>query len=151
MKHPPLLLRDGTSRAPFIGLLRFLGHCFAIFVLGIFGFCPKALQAQHIHVNAGATSTGQDAPLYFSNGDVYDTNAGYDVSLAFTNSGSFSNLYQGAGVTFCGIGQHAGQRRGGFRTRGRGGIAATTVHLDGWPCRWPVRGVDAGRRESEQQ
>lgn len=36
----------------------------------------------------------------FSNGHLYDATAGYDVYLAFTNSGPFSNLHQGAGVTF---------------------------------------------------
>jgi len=61
---------------------------------------PGALPAQHVHVNAGATSTTQGALLYFPNGDDYDTNAFYDVYLTFANSGSFSNLYQGAGVTF---------------------------------------------------
>lgn len=67
---------------------------------GVLLLWPAALPAQHIHVNAGAMSTVQDAQLYFPNGYVYDTNAGYDVYLAFTNSGSFSNLYQGAGITF---------------------------------------------------
>ncbi len=60
----------------------------------------RSLQAQHIHVNAGATSPAQDAPLYFANGDAYATNALYDVYLSLARSGSFSNLYQGAGVTF---------------------------------------------------
>jgi len=45
-------------------------------------------------------STEQGATLYFENGDLYDINGAYDFYLAFTNSGSFSNLYQGAGVTF---------------------------------------------------
>lgn len=61
---------------------------------------PYLLNAQHIHINAGATSTAQDAQLYFVNGYVYGTNAGYDVYLTYTNAGSFSNLYQGAGLTF---------------------------------------------------
>jgi hypothetical protein len=61
---------------------------------------PAALEAQHIHINAGATNTTQDAQLYFPNGSAYNTSAGYDVYLTLTNGGSFSNLYQGAGVTF---------------------------------------------------
>ncbi|MFO1501789.1 MAG: hypothetical protein U1G07_26000, partial [Verrucomicrobiota bacterium] len=58
------------------------------------------LQGQHVHVNAGATSTAQDAPLLFANGSTYDTNAAYDVYLALTNAGPFSNRYVGAGVSF---------------------------------------------------
>ena len=69
-------------------------------VCGVLLVRPAALQAQHVHVNAGAFNTTQDAQLYFPNGYVFDTSSGYDVYLAFTNSGSFSNLYQGAGVTF---------------------------------------------------
>jgi len=65
-----------------------------------FALVHQDLQAQHVHVNAGAYSTAQGAQLYFPNGDAYDSNASYDVYLAFTNSGAFSNLYQGAGVTF---------------------------------------------------
>jgi hypothetical protein len=79
-----------------------------------FNFCPllaslqiaflcsgvAALQAQHVHPNAGATSTVQDAPLRFVNGSTYDTNAAYNVYLSFTDSGPFSNLYQGAGISY---------------------------------------------------
>ena len=84
-------------------LIPSLGYCIAVLAWGISCVGPRTLQAQHIHLNAGATNTTQDAQLYFSNGNVYDTNAGYDVYLAFTNSGSFSNLYQGAGVTFAAL------------------------------------------------
>jgi hypothetical protein len=70
---------------------------FLFLVIALF---PSALPAQHVHVNAGATSTAPDAPLYFPNGQNFDTRVGYDVYLAFTNSGSFANLYQGAGITF---------------------------------------------------
>jgi hypothetical protein len=73
---------------------------FTLFAFAILCSGTAPLRAQHVHVNAGATSTAQDAPLYFVNGDTYSTNANYDVYLSFTNSGSFSNLYQGAGVTF---------------------------------------------------
>lgn len=73
---------------------------FALLAFAVLLAWPNALHAQHVHVNAGALSTTQGAQLYFPNGSVYDTGAGYDVYLAFTNSGSFSNLYQGAGVTF---------------------------------------------------
>ncbi len=59
-----------------------------------------ALQAQHVHVNAGAVDTRQDAPLVFQNSSVYDTSADYDVYLTFTDAGAFPNLYQGGGVTF---------------------------------------------------
>jgi len=59
-----------------------------------------ALQAQHIHVNAGAASTTQDAQLTFINGRNYDTNAGYTVYLSFTNVGPFAHLHHGAGISF---------------------------------------------------
>jgi hypothetical protein len=80
-----------------------LRHCFAALGLGVFILGPGTLRAQHIHVNAGATNTTQDAQLYFPNGATYNTNAGYDVYLTFANAGSFSNLYQGAGVTFAAL------------------------------------------------
>lgn len=72
----------------------------SIFALAALLLWPRLLCAQHIHINAGAFSTEQDAQLYFVNGNVYGTNAGYDVYLSYTNAGSFANLYQGAGVTF---------------------------------------------------
>jgi len=71
-----------------------------IFALITILIWPRLLCAQHIHINAGAVNTTQDAQLYFVNGYVYGTNAGYDVYLSYTNAGSFSNLYQGAGLTF---------------------------------------------------
>jgi hypothetical protein len=77
-----------------------LGHYFAALALEALMACPGALQAQHVHVNAGSVDITQDAQLYFPNGFTYNTNAGYDVHLTFTNAGSFSNLYQGAGVSF---------------------------------------------------
>lgn len=72
----------------------------AVLVCGLLLAQPELVHAQHVHVNAGAMSISQDSPLYFVNGDIYDTDAKYDVYLSFTNAGSFSNLYQGAGVTF---------------------------------------------------
>ncbi len=74
--------------------------CVALLASGVLLLWPAALQAQHVHVNAGATNTTQDAQLYFPNGTNYNTAAGYDVYLTFTNAGSFSNFYQGAGFTF---------------------------------------------------
>jgi hypothetical protein len=75
-------------------------HLFAAIAFGVLVVLPGALQAQHIHVNAGAFNPAQGAQLYFPNGSTYDTSAGYDVYLTFTNGGSFSNLYQGVGVSF---------------------------------------------------
>jgi hypothetical protein len=72
----------------------------AIFACFILSFATLPIQAQHVHVNAGAIDTIQGAQLYFPNGNAFDANAGYNVYLTFTNSGSFANLYQGAGVTF---------------------------------------------------
>lgn len=63
-------------------------------------FGPRLVGAQHIHINAGAGNTTQNAQLYFVNGNVYGTNAGYVVYLTYTNGGPFSNQYQGAGLTF---------------------------------------------------
>jgi hypothetical protein len=80
--------------------LPLLPYRVALFACGILLVWTDALRAQHVHINAGAISATQDAQLFFPNGYVYDTNAGYDVYLPFTNSGSFANLYQGAGVTF---------------------------------------------------
>ena len=75
-------------------------HFFAALALAILPAWPGALPAQHVHVNAGASNITQHAQLYFPNGPTFNTSAGYDVYLSFTNGGSFSNLYQGAGVTF---------------------------------------------------
>jgi hypothetical protein len=58
------------------------------------------LRAQHVHLNAGASNTTQNARLYFPNGSTYDTGARYNVFLSFTNGGTFSNLHQGAGISF---------------------------------------------------
>src|SRR5689334_20454624 len=86
--HNPALMKFRSS----LGLRQCAMLAFAV--------CPGMLQAQHIHLNAGALSPERSGALYFVNGDLYNTNAGYDVYLTFTNSGSFANLYQGAGVTF---------------------------------------------------
>jgi hypothetical protein len=80
-----------------------LGYSFTLIVFAALSFWPVLLQAQHVHVNAGAPSTTLGTPLYFRNGSTYDTNAGYDVYLSFTNGGSFAGLYQGAGVTFAAL------------------------------------------------
>lgn len=77
-----------------------LRHGFPMLAAGVLLAWPGVLRAQHIHVNAGASNTTQNAQLYFLNGNTYNTSAAYDVYLSFTNGGSFSNLYQGAGVTF---------------------------------------------------
>jgi hypothetical protein len=69
-------------------------------VIAVLWIGTGATQAQHVHPNAGATSPAQDAPLYFVNASTYDISSGYDVYLSFANSGSFSNLYHGAGVSF---------------------------------------------------
>ena len=71
-----------------------------VLILGIVLAAPAVLHAQHIHVNAGASNTTQNARLYFVNGATYDTNSRYDVYLSFTNGGTFANLHQGAGVSF---------------------------------------------------
>jgi hypothetical protein len=73
---------------------------FVMLAGGLLLLQPAAVRAQHVHINAGASNAAQDAPLVFSNGANYNTAAGYDVYLTFTNAGSFSNLYQGAGATF---------------------------------------------------
>ena len=81
-------------------LLCNFGCCFTHLLFALLGSWPFTVHAQHVHVNAGATDTAQGAPLYFANGDTFDTSGTYDVYLTFASSGSFSNLYQGAGVTF---------------------------------------------------
>jgi hypothetical protein len=73
-------------------------HCYI--TLAALLLWPRLLCAQHIHLNAGASSPTQNAQLYFVNGNNYATNSGYDVYLTYTNNGSFANLYQGAGLTF---------------------------------------------------
>jgi hypothetical protein len=72
----------------------------ALLTCGFLLLLTGSLPAQHVHVNAGAIRTEQGAQLYFPNSNLFDTNAGYNVYLGFADSGSFSNLYQGAGVTF---------------------------------------------------
>ena len=58
------------------------------------------LSAQHVHINGGAANSAVGTPLSFINGPSYNTNAGYDVYLTWTDTGVFANRYQGAGVTF---------------------------------------------------
>lgn len=75
-------------------------HHFSSLVLGVLLLGSPPLRAQHVHLNAGASNTTQNARLYFVNGSSFDTNSRYDVFLSFTNGGSFASLYQGAGVSF---------------------------------------------------
>ena len=63
--------------------------------LGLALFVPTVLRAQdHGHLNAGALSKGQGAPLYFANGPDFIATSGYVKTLAFTNAGRFAGYYQ---------------------------------------------------------
>jgi len=56
----------------------------------------NSIQAQdHGHLNVGAVSTSQDAQLTFDNGADFATDSAYVFTLVFTNSGTYSNYYQG--------------------------------------------------------
>lgn len=67
-------------------------------LLGLLAFAPLA-QAQHNHLNAGATGTTQGAKLTFDNADDFGTSSGYSKSLTFADSGVYAGFYQG-NVTF---------------------------------------------------
>ena len=53
----------------------------------------------HGHLRIGARSTTQGAPLYFYNGSDFASTSSYVKTLIFTNSGRYSNYYQG-NITF---------------------------------------------------
>lgn len=57
-------------------------------------------QAQdHGHLNVGATSTNQNAPLLFDQSEIFATESGYVNTLSFTNSGRFAGYYVGSLTT----------------------------------------------------
>ncbi len=68
--------------------------CILLFLAAAIG-----ANAQHAHVNAGASSTNQDAQLYFVNGANFVTNSGYVVSLVSNTEPRFEGLYAGT-ITF---------------------------------------------------
>src|SRR5687767_11475796 len=53
------------------------------------------LQAQHIHISAGATSTAQNSKLIFSNSEQFERNSGYVLPLD-QGDPLYPGLYQGA-------------------------------------------------------
>jgi hypothetical protein len=65
-----------------------------VFALLVVAAKPSLAQS-HAHLNAGALSQTQGAPLAFDNGADFITNSLYAKGLSFTNSGQFANLYQG--------------------------------------------------------
>lgn len=65
-------------------------------------------QAQHIDLNAGATSTAQNQPLRFINGATYNTNSLFVRPFVTTNSGTYAGKYFTSGVTFTAIGTGLG-------------------------------------------
>lgn len=59
-------------------------------------FLPLAAVAQHSHLNAGAFSPVQDAPLYFVNGANFVANSGYVLNLVQATNGQYSGYYHGS-------------------------------------------------------
>jgi hypothetical protein len=58
-------------------------------------------QAQHRHVNAGATAAKVGAPLYFANGSLFDAASGSFFQLNATNHPVYGPIYfGGSDVTF---------------------------------------------------
>jgi hypothetical protein len=55
----------------------------------------NARAQDHGHLQIGALSTNQGAPLYFYNGPDFATNSLYVKTLTFTNSGRYAGYYQG--------------------------------------------------------
>jgi hypothetical protein len=60
------------------------------------------LHAQHAHVNAGALSTTNRAPLYFVNGDSFVASSGYAFTSVLRTNGPAIGYYDSA-VTFTAV------------------------------------------------
>jgi hypothetical protein len=63
---------------------------------------PGELRAQHLHINAGALSTTNRAPLYFVNGDGFVASSGFAFSSVLRTNGPAVGYYD-AGVTFTAV------------------------------------------------
>lgn len=62
-----------------------------------------SLQAQHIHVNAGALSTTIGSQLAFTDADNYAASSGYVINMVLRTNGPAAGLYDG-GPTFAAAG-----------------------------------------------
>lgn len=60
--------------------------------------------AQHLHLNVGAQSPTQNAPLLFQNGGAFVTNSGFVMPLPQQTSGTFAGYYATASLTPTAIG-----------------------------------------------
>lgn len=65
---------------------------------------PVATNAQHLHLNVGAQSQQQNAPLFFQNGGAFVTNSGFVMPLPPNTSGTFAGYYATASLTPTAIG-----------------------------------------------
>ncbi len=64
----------------------------------------REVRAQHYHVNAGALSTTNRAPLYFVNGDVFVNSSGFVFSSVLrTNGPAFGYYDSSSSVTFTAV------------------------------------------------
>ncbi len=62
-------------------------------MLGL-GICTQIEAADHGHLNAGALSPQQNAPLIWANGGNFIATAGYVKTLDFTNAGTYKSYFQ---------------------------------------------------------
>lgn len=58
-----------------------------------------SVHAQHSHLNAGASSHDQDAPLIFVNGAELSAESGFQIALQMATEGIYTGYFQG-GLTF---------------------------------------------------
>jgi len=75
----------------------------AVLTLGL-GLAGSGVQAQHGHLNAGATSTSQGSQLYFANGAAFVNTSGFVQTMNYSNSGSYAGYYN-SGPTITALAQ----------------------------------------------
>ena len=68
---------------------------FAVLLIGITASVESAYGQAHGHLNIGAVSTNCGAQLSFDNGNIFETNTAFVMTLNYTNNGTYGGYYQG--------------------------------------------------------
>src|SRR4051812_28811282 len=79
---------------------------FAVVAIGI-AACSQTVYGQaHGHLNVGCVSTNYGAPLTFDNGNIFETNTAFVMTLNYTNGGTYAGYFQG-NITLTALAQTA--------------------------------------------
>ncbi len=64
-------------------------------LVGSIALVSHSFGQDHGHLEIGAASTNQNAPLIFANGSIFATESSYIKTLNYTNSGRYAGFYEG--------------------------------------------------------